>query len=256
MFSIIVVHNSEDIERELLLTSLARQTVPYELILLENKNNRNYTSAASALNDGAKKATGEYLLFVHQDVDLLDSEFLSKAEELLADISDLGVAGVAGMKAGDMCDHERRRNRICQGSPKGEWGKVIDSVEKVQTLDECLLIVPSKVFSSCIFDVSTCDHWHLYGVEYCLSILKFNLAAYVLPLPIYHTSVGDSAKPKRGKLQSLDDAYFRAFESVRKKHRANVSYVYTTCASFSTKTPIFIQRIYRLAMRKLRIKVV
>lgn len=45
------------------------------------------------------------------------------------------------------------------------FGADIDEPIPVQTLDELLLIIPRRVFEGHKFDESTCDGWHLYGVE-------------------------------------------------------------------------------------------
>ena len=61
----------------MLLKSLQNQDADYELILVDNTNNR-FKSAAEALNDGAKKSSGDFLMFVHQDVEIYDKYFLKK----------------------------------------------------------------------------------------------------------------------------------------------------------------------------------
>ena len=65
--SVICVYNNKQILESFLLESLKKQNINYELILINNVNNE-FTSAAKALNYAATKATGDYLLFVHQDI--------------------------------------------------------------------------------------------------------------------------------------------------------------------------------------------
>ena len=67
MISIICVFNDKKVLNECLLESLKNQTANYELILIDNTN-RKFKSASEALNYGAKKAKGNYLMFVHQDM--------------------------------------------------------------------------------------------------------------------------------------------------------------------------------------------
>lgn len=255
MFSIIIVYNSLNIQDSLTLRSLRFQTEKHELILLENIGNRNFTSAAAALNAGASRATGDYLMFVHQDVDFLDERFLEKAGAILKQVDNLGIAGVAGMSENGADHHDRQRNLIYQGVPKRAWGNQIQKIERVQTLDECLLVVPRTVFEKNKFDDVTCDDWHLYGVDYCLTMAGQRLASYVLPMPIYHQSAGDSAKIKRNFLRgSLSPSYFRSFELVRRKHKIRVNNIHTTCASFNTKYPLLIQRAFRVLKRFIFLK--
>ena len=42
------------------------------------------------------KATGEYIIFSHQDIDFLSKKFLEDLELILDKITNLGIAGVAG----------------------------------------------------------------------------------------------------------------------------------------------------------------
>lgn len=252
MFSIVIVYNDSNIHDSLTLRSLRRQTAKHELILQENIGNHNFTSAATALNAGAARATGEFLMFMHQDVDLLDDRFLETAEEMLVAAVNLGIAGVAGMSESGSNHRERQRNRIYQGTPRRPWGEEIHKPERVQTLDECLLIVPREIFKTSQFDEKTCDNWHLYGADYCLTIAAKGKAAYVLPLPIYHLSSGDSAKVKSKLFSgSLSPDYFRTFEAVRRKHKQYVSHIHTTCASYATRYPIFTQRAIGMSKRLL-----
>ena len=69
MISIICIYNNRNILDNYLLKSLERHNTDYELILVDNTENK-FTKAADALNYGAKNAKGEFLMFVHQDIDL------------------------------------------------------------------------------------------------------------------------------------------------------------------------------------------
>ena len=67
MISIVCVYNNKEILNKYLIKSLESQTEDYELILLDNTQNK-FNSAAKALNNGGRKAKGDYIMFVHQDV--------------------------------------------------------------------------------------------------------------------------------------------------------------------------------------------
>ena len=43
-----------------------------------------------------KDVKGKYVMFVHQDIDLLTDSWLKSAEDMLDSIPNLGIAGVAG----------------------------------------------------------------------------------------------------------------------------------------------------------------
>jgi len=78
----------------------------------------------------------------------------------------------------------------------------------VQTLDELLLIVPSKLFERMKFDEIVCDGWHLYGVDYSLMALEKGLDVCVLPFSAWHLSSG-----KR------NIEYYRTLRKLLEKHK-------------------------------------
>ena len=73
MISVVCVYNNEAILKVALLRSLQSHTATFEPILLDNRDSR-YKSAAQALNEGARRATGDFIMFVHQDRWLADAE--------------------------------------------------------------------------------------------------------------------------------------------------------------------------------------
>ena len=235
MISIVCVYNDSGVLEDCLLKSLRNQTFEYELILEDNTAGT-FTSAAQALNRGGRKARSKYIMFVHQDVDLTQQEWLEDAERLLEAIPDLGIAGVAGMSAQGKNNRERGRNIIVHGKRAKIWsfGNPISQPEIVQTLDECLIIIPQRIFHNYEFDETTCDGWDLYAVDYCLSVAGQGLHAYAIPLPIYHKSKGRLAK-----------SYFQVLNKVLSKHRKNFKYINTTVGRWSTQYPLIIQRIER-----------
>jgi len=230
MISIVCVYNNEKKLSDVLLKSLANQTAAYELITLDNTGNR-YRSAAEALNSGGTKAKGDYLMFVHQDLWLGSSSWLEDVEEMLKSIPDLGVAGVAGTV--DKGRNSRERFRFSIDTYLEEcWEETsrVQEPEEVQTLDECLLIVPETVFAKLQFDEKVFDGWDCYGVDYCLSIKQLGLKAYVIPAPCSHSCL--RAYSKIWELKGL----LKSQKSLYKKHKSNYKYIYTWLGDISWLT--------------------
>jgi GT2 family glycosyltransferase len=246
VISVVTICNNEKVMDDCIGQSLRAQTSEHEFILLDNSNGI-YKCAAEALNEGCGKARGNYIMCVHQDVELAGYDFLEKAEAMLDGLENAGVAGVAGMSLAGASHLEKRRNIIYQGYPERHlWGNEIKRPEEVQTVDECLLIMPANVFTKIQFDEKSCDDWHLYGVDYCLSVQEAGLKAYVLPLQIYHRSMGSSALPSNTflRLGSKTPAYYRSLGKVLKKHKNFVSEITTTCGDWNTSYPVLLQRMY------------
>lgn len=222
-FSIISVYNDKKSLRDNLLPSLKKQTRNFEQILIDNRNNKQFNSAASALNSAAKKARGKYLLFIHQDIILDDIDWLKKAEVILNQLPDLGIAGVAGLS----------KKLIAVGYIDDAgltWGKPFKKPQLAQTLDECLFIIPRKVFKKIQFDENNFDHWHCYAVDYSLVVADKGLKVYTLPLKTRHMS---------RRINMVDLSKYQA--RVYKKHQSKYKYVATTCGILTPST-IFMRK--------------
>lgn len=229
MISVICVYNNEDILNNYLIRSLDKQNIDYEQIIIDNSKCR-FNSAAEALNYGAENAAGKYLMFIHQDVHLNDDDWLKKVEKSLDSLPDLGIAGVAGKAS----DEKEIITNLKHGNSPHYAGKIqIDKPKKVQVLDECLLIIPKEVFNRLKFDEKIDYGWHLYGVDYCLSVQILKLNVYVLPNSVNHKSSGDP----------FSDDYYNALAKLLKKHKNNFKTVYTTIYNWNTHYPLLYQKI-------------
>jgi len=256
MISIVCVYNNERLLADFLLDSLSHQTIHCELITIDNTENQ-FASAAQALNCGGRKAHGKYIMFVHQDIRLCSIEWIRDAERMLESLPNLGVAGIAGRSEGGCI-----LANLTNGTPPTAAGTQIGAEPlPVKTLDECLTIVPRDVFNVLQFDEITCDGWHLYAVEYCVSSTLLGFVLYVLPFHTYHLSGGTSSTPTEpiDRLIShcpmtaptfLPKEYYVALKKVVRKHKNNVSKIHTVFGDWSTSWPIALQQITR-AMRKM-----
>lgn len=231
VFSIVCVYNNEQVLNDWLMKGLKTQDSQFELVLVDNTGGK-FKSAAEGLNYGGAKAEGEYIVFIHQDVRLLSADWLRRAEAFLRELPDLGVAGVAGMIKGRGCGFFRvgtvpLENKACfvfHGPEKKpvECGRAFSGPVEVQTLDEQVLIVPRKVFLGGGFDDQACSGWHLYGVDYSLSVKKRGLKACALPIEVWHMSAG-----------ALDEDYYATLNKILKKHSSE-DIIYTTCGLWYT----------------------
>ena len=246
VFSVICVYNSRKILTDYLLESLQQQDAEYELILVDNTQGL-FESAAKALNWGARDAGGRYLMFVHQDVRLCSPSWLGDAEEMLDEIPDLGMAGPLGVR-GDWRGRRRLVTNVTYGVPATELPNAlrVAEPEKVQTLDELLLIAPSSVFRRLQFDESVCDDWHFYGVDYCLSAAELGFNAYALPLPIHHRHLGHHNTNIFRVILGVglfSHGYYRTLGRVLHKHRDRVVVVYAGTEKWNARYPLLLQRL-------------
>lgn len=241
MISVVCTYNDKETLDKYLLKSLKTQTVKYELILINNTKNQ-FKSASEALNSGGNRANGKYIMFVHQDVDLMSNAWLEKSEEELDKLPNIGVAGVAGMAE----NANGIISNIIHGEPPEPAGGIqIKYPTMVQTVDECLFIIPKSVFNILKFDNNLNDRWHLYAVDYSLCSREMGYNIFVLPFSVYHSSKTVMEKNKFMVLMNLGylpKTYFPPLKRLLKKHNGHFRKVHTTCGVWNTTFPILLQR--------------
>lgn len=230
MLSVICVSNDPKKVQEMLVKSCESQHFEHELVILENQGNQ-YRSGAQALNAGARQASGDILMFVHQDVQFSDPKFFGTLVDYLEGFSEQTIVGVAGIK-----DRTGVITNITQGSDHRDAGDVkLVKPEEAQTLDEVLILLKRETFDSLTFDEKTCDDWHLYGVDLCLSAGEKGIKSFVVPVNMHHASSG-----------RLSYGYVRSFARLLRKYRKTYPFIYTTCAVSKTSFPRSAQYILGL----------
>lgn len=225
MISVVCVYNNEIIFAEVLLKSLQKQTAAYELIALDNTSGR-FRSAAEAYNFGGASAEGDYIMFAHQDMWLTTGTWLEHAERTLRHLPALGVAGVAGVAGAlSMSQRSERAHFASSCFFLDETTVVVDEAclvpQEVDTLDECILLVPRPVFDKLKFDETTFDGWDCYGADYCLTVKNLGFKAYVIPVPCSHCCTRSTSR--RWEFKSL----VRYQKRLYSKHRHNYNTIYT-----------------------------
>lgn len=232
MISLICACNDRAMLGSMLQASLNRQTYrDFELIVVDAREH-GFKGAAQTLNYGASLARGELLVFVHQDVELTDENFLQK----LADYSrsnDFGIAGAAGVSERD----KKVYSAVFQGPSREHAGAAVEEPTEVDALDECLFAVKRKNFSP----FTDYGSWHFYAVEYSLRCKARGESVVVLPYEIYHLSPG----------WSLDKSYWATLKKVARdfKYRKSIP---TTMGIFKNGVLLPLHILYKRLKNKFR----
>jgi len=235
MISVVCVFNNAELLERRLLRSLKQQSVGYELLCADNRNEI-FRNGATALNATASRAKGEWIIFVHQDVEFLSRAWLAKAESTLENLNAVGWVGVAGRTRDGGHRGFLRNCAALQGLP-------FDGAVEVQTLDELLLIHRRVSGESKYFD-ELVPGWHAYGVEGCCNEIRKGRKNYVLSLPVWHDSPG-------ANLAGLKESH----QYVWRKHGASLGKIYTTCGALPSSRPKsggLAVAYLRRAMRRIR----
>lgn len=219
MISVICCYSNQELLDSMLAKSLKNQNCNYETIFVDNTKGR-FTSAAAALNYGFLQSKGEYVVFVHQDITFDDKNFLKKIKASIDLLKGNVLVGPAGIK-----EKNEVYSNITHGPDHKAVGKFrLGNPVKVQTLDEVLMATKRKVFEQFMFDEVTCDNWHLYGVDLCLSAKEKGIDSYVIPLKLQHHSSG-----------KVDDNYMKTLGKVVEKHKKYYDKFVTTISLVKTK---------------------
>lgn len=185
--SLITVYNKADLLNET-NNWIEKQSVykDIETIQLDNRENR-FPSCAQALNYGAEQSRGKYLFFIHQDVYLWDEQSVEKYVAFLSENPDaiIGVAGVPE-NSGTVTDIYESKTYLQRGIRAN--GKILS----VETLDECLIAMTREKWEQLRFDEKTCDNWHGYAVDICLTNTLQGGKNILVPLKVCHDSTGNA----------------------------------------------------------------
>ena len=213
--SFICPSNNPQMFNDNIVASLDRQkNRDFELILVDTQK-EHYSSAATALNAGAARATGEYFVFLHHDIVLESEDFIDELLKMI-ESCDFIVAGVAGAIRYDWPRLYRVRSNIehgVSGSRRVPGKTAFTEIAPMESLDECFFIIPAEVFKKRGF-YEFMPTWHLYAVEYCLWAYDQGIDNPVLlfPVRLWHQSAGNS----------LDKSYFTALRRLRKIYRRDI----------------------------------
>ena len=197
---------------------------------------RNYRAASLAYNEAIEEADNEIIIFVHQDVYLPEPWFsgLKKSLSYLENEKiNWGVLGCYGSS------HEGVRGigRVYTNG-MGFHGDEIDKPEPIQTLDEIVLVIRKS--SGLRFDLAL-PHFHMYGVDICMSAKERGMMSYAIPAFCVHNT---------NQLVNLPKEFYNCYRHVKERWRKYLP-IYTSCITISRFDGEFHMRRIREAYNRL-----
>ena len=196
-YSIITCVSKPDIYERCLLSSVRQCRKKHDIEILPILNSENKYSASLALNIGIDAAKSDIMIFVHQDVTLLEDWF-DKLDDVITNIQDdWGIVGSAGIDLQygrsdiGMWGGSLNVNTVAVGSvwdsdknigepPYWDGAKVLTPIHCV---DECLFVQNKRC--GLRFDTAF-NGFHFYGVDICMQARAAGYAVYGAHLPIIH----------------------------------------------------------------------
>ncbi len=214
--------------------SFQEEEAPDRVELVAIDNTGNGLSAPAALNQGLKKASGEIIVFCHQDVIFPQGwierlfEQISIVERTHKNWGVLGTFGVAknGMFAGHIID------------PSGHF-HCLPLPAEVQSLDEHCLIIRRD--STLCFDEKL-GGFHFYGADICLEAMAKGLTNFAIDACVEHLSSGKA-----------DSDFFDATDKLYQKWKGKnppLPVVQTTCKMCRLQSGLKGFVAYRIARYK------
>ena len=223
--TIVCCYNNEAVYNDFVNT-LKAQTCGYDLIGIDNRGNKGFTSCAAAYNSVIDDIKTKYVIYSHQDILLQGSESLSEFVSYLDRIGQDDILGVAGTKFNEkglfsnMKHTDSRTGELIY--PGNE--RVRGSIMECDAVDECFFGGYTEHFRDKPFNETLCDNWHLYAVEACLNTKVGTGNVYVCDLFLVHNSDGGN----------IDFTFYNGFYKLCRHYSKNFSFIRTTCASSKT----------------------
>lgn len=192
----------------------------YELVAINNSNNS--YSIAEAYNEGVRRAKGDILCFMHEDILFHTLDWGKNVISLLED-SKVGLLGVIGSQykskrcqpwwADFACVGQVIQGRDIDGLYKTEkslhWERKSGDSSLAAIIDGLWMCAKKSVFENIQFDSDNYDGFHMYDHDICMQIHKKGLDVRVMyNVLIEHKSPGypDS------KFQEQLEVWFRKWQ--------------------------------------------
>lgn len=221
MISIIICSRKADISQELKDNIATTIGCEYELCVIDNS--RNEYSIFSAYNEGVRRAKGDVLCFMHEDVLFRCEKWGKKLEEDFAKDEKVGCVGLIGVqylpkKPIGMWYVAPSIGGVIQGR-RDERGKyyVSKDLDKEHTeltevvgLDGFLMAIKKALFDVIKWDEESYKGFHLYDMDICMQVLQAGYKVCVDPqIAVEHKSLGNASKDWDVAMQR----FFRKWEN-------------------------------------------
>jgi Glycosyltransferase like family len=229
---VVAVNNRAVLENNFLASPCLRTPHPHQILIQEG-----YPSAATAYNAAIDESANDLIVFIHQDVILLEpwlSQLQNALDSLESHDPNWGVLGCGGTAY----DGHGRGHLYSSGL--GVLGEPFKSPVQIRTLDEIVLILRKS--SGLRFD-NDLPHFHLYGTDICLRAESAGRKNYVIPAFCVHNT-------DYGLILPIE--FYQSCSHIRQVWKDSLP-IQTPCIKITRlKVPIYRRRLLELYLRYLR----
>jgi hypothetical protein len=182
---------------------------PHEIVRIADA-----TSLAEGYTRGAARTTGEVIVFTHDDVEILPSDFGHRLMRRLGGCDVLGIAGATRATgpgwpfAGWPYLHGSVLYPEASGYVVTVYSRTVPLARGIRVMDGVFLAMRREVALSVGWDADTCDGFHGYDVDFTLRAAQAGLRlAVASDLGVVHRSYGN-----------FDERWAAAGRKLRAKH--------------------------------------
>lgn len=214
--TIVCVANDQGVREHCLdrsIAALLHDAPDTEYLPIDNTGG-DYDTAGAALNEGARRARHNYVVFVHQDVFLHSLRALEEAAAAMANDPSIGMIGAYGSTETGGAVGQMRDRVLLLGDPPSE-------PSDVESLDEVLFILPQERVMREPLSEDPDLAWHAYAVDYGLRMRAQGMRVVATNIPLTHNSLTIN-------LARLDTAH----RAVAERHPWALP-VHTTCGTIT-----------------------
>lgn len=83
-----------------------------------------------------------------------------------------------------------------------------------------------SIYEKIRFDEETCDNWHLYAVDFCLSASEQKIKSYIVPTNVWHASIGHK-----------NYSFYDSLQKLKEKYKGKRRYIKTCCIRADVNKP-------------------
>ena len=220
MISCIICSRQTDLSAELKENIASTIGCEYELVVIDNSKNE--YSIFSAYNEGVRRAQGDILCFMHEDVLYHTDGWGKSVVDYFLQYPSVGLLGVAGTHflshiPSGWWETECKSCHLIQGyTENGEYKSSISDIRTYMSNPTCLVAIDGlwmcmrkDVFIQVSWDDVTFNGFHAYDVDMSLQIWSTGLQVHMIwDVLIEHKSLG-----------CFDDCFYDAYAKLWAKWR-------------------------------------
>ena len=235
--TVVCCWNNEKVYNDFVET-LKAQSCPCEIIGIDNRGNKGFTSCAAAYNSVIRQVNTKYVLYSHQDILLNDIHALEKFVSYLERTEQNDILGAAGVRFdspegfSNVTHIKNKTGEIVHGTTHFPEGGMMEC----DTVDECFFGGHTEHFRQYPFDEKVCNNWHLYAADVCLQTKALcGGKVWCCDVPLFHLSSG-----------TIGPVFIYGFYKLCRKYADYFPLIRTTCYSLRTDFAYLLPRFVYL----------